>query len=307
MDRLGTAELVRNAWQAKLVVPAFNIPHLPMVEPVVCALREARCFGLVAVARLEWEKFQAKSLRAVREQYERFKDERYSRLHLDHVPVIDEDGLRVDYRRIIREAIDLSYGSVMVDGSRLPLADNVAATREVCAMAHAAGIPAEGELGAVLGHEAGPLPSYEELFASRRGFTDPHEAALFVRETGVDWLSVAVGSVHGAISAAARAQKKVRARLNIEHLDRIRRAAGVPLVLHGGSGIHKESILSGVRHGIAKINIGTTIRQAYEEAAQRSVEAGQEAAYRAVLQVIREELEAQGSVSVVNPQAGGLE
>jgi ketose-bisphosphate aldolase len=277
-----------------------------MVEPVVRALRDSRCFGLVAVARLEWEKFEAKSLRAVREQYDCFKDERYTRLHLDHVPVVDEDNLRVDYLRIIREAIDLGYESVMVDGSRLPLAENVAATRKVCAMAYAAGIPAEAELGAVLGHESGPLTPYEELFVSRRGFTAPDEAAMFVQHTGADWLSVAVGNIHGAISSAARSQEKVQARLNIEYLDRIRQAVGVPLVLHGGSGIRKEFILAGIRHGIAKINIGTAVRQAYEKGARHSVEAGKEATYRAVLQVIREELEADGSVSVVNPQAVGM-
>ena len=68
-------------------------------------------------------------------------------------------------------------------------------------MAHAADVPVEAELGAVLGHEAGPLPPYEELFASGLGFTDPAEAKRFVEETGCDWLSVAIGNIHGAIAA----------------------------------------------------------------------------------------------------------
>ena len=59
-------------------------------------------------------------------------------------------------------------------------------------MAHAAGVPVEAELGAVMGHEAGPLPPYEELFASGKGFTAPEEAKRFVEETGADWLSVAI-------------------------------------------------------------------------------------------------------------------
>ena len=75
----------------------------------------------------------------------------------------------------------------------LQLDENIAATARVAKMAHEAGIPVEGELGAVLGHEAGPLPPYEELFASGRGFTDPQQAERFVKESKVDWLSVAFG------------------------------------------------------------------------------------------------------------------
>lgn len=297
MSKLSTREIVASAARSGLVVPAFNIPHLPMMEPVVEALREARAFGLIQVARLEWMKFKAESLKAIRDTYEEFKDERFTRLHLDHVPVIDEDHLRVDVAAIIREAITLGYESVMVDGSRLPLDENIAATAEVVRMAHAAGIPCEAELGAVLGHEAGPLPPYEELFRSGRGFTDPEEARRFVAETGVDWLSVAVGNIHGAISGAAKSEKKVEARLNIGHLDRIRAAVGgdVPLVLHGGSGIAKASILEGVRHGIAKINIGTAIRQAYESGAAVSPAEARRRTKDAVLATIRDELGMAGS------------
>ena len=163
------------------------------------------------------------------------------------MPVIDEDNVQVDYEDVIRRAIDAGYGSVMVDGSRLPLEENIACTRRIAEMAHAAGIPVEGELGAVLGHEAGPLPPYDELFASGRGFTDPEEAARFVGETGVDWLSVAIGNIHGAIADATRKEKKIQARLNLEHLSRISEAARIPLVLHGGTGIPKEMVLAAMR------------------------------------------------------------
>ena len=283
------------------VVPAFNIPYLPMMKPVVAALGYTGAFGLIQVARLEWEKFQARSLKAIRDEYEAAKDERCTRLHLDHVPVIDEDNKRVDYRAIIAEAIALGYQSVMVDGSRLPLAENIAATRQMAEMAHAAGVPLEAELGAVLGHEAGPLPPYNELFASGKGFTDADDAARFVRETGADWLSVAIGNVHGAITAVRRDKKKVEARLNIEHLKRIRRVTGVPLVLHGGSGIRREYILAAVKEGIAKINVGTAIRQPYEVGAKQSAKAAEEATYRATVAVITSELGIAGSAARINP------
>lgn len=301
---LTNADWVRAAYAAKTVVPAFNIPCLPMMEPVVRALRDTECAGFIAVARLEWIKFEARSLAAVREEYERVKDERFTRLHLDHVPVIDEDGVRVDVVPVMREAIDLGYGSVMIDGSRLPLVENIAATREVVALAHARGVVVEAELGAVFGHGEGPLPPYEELFAAGRGFTDPGEAARFVRETGVDWLSVAVGSQHGAISPARKDEKKVEARLDIPRLAKINAAAGVPLVLHGGSGIRKSYIMNGVRNGIAKINVGTAIRQPYERALARGADEAARAVYEATVRAIREDLEIHGSAKVIN-NAGG--
>ena len=173
-------ELMLNAFKAGTVIPAFNIPYIPVMEPVVRALRDARCVGFVAVARLEFTKFEARSLGAIHDEYGRVKDERYTRLHLDHVPVIDEDGLDVDYEPMLREAVEMGYDSVMVDASRLPLEGNTAATARIVEIAHAAGVPVEAELGSVLGHEKGPLPPYEELFASGRGFTDPEEAKRFL-------------------------------------------------------------------------------------------------------------------------------
>ncbi len=296
-----TRELMLRALEAGTVIPAFNIPYLPMMEPVVRALRDTGNFGLVMVARLEWIKFEAKGLREIRDQYEEVKDEQYTRLHLDHVPVIDEDQLRVPYLEELTQAVELGYESIMVDGSRLPFGENVAATKRVVDMAHSAGIPVEAELGAVMGHEDGPMPPYEELFASGKGFTDPEEAKRFVEETGVDWLSVAIGSVHGAISAAKKNEKKVEARLSIEQLQAIRRAVDVPIVLHGGTGIRKTYIMEAIKNGIAKINVATAIRQPYEAHRETSVERAQEAVYDAMVKVLHEELELRNSADIINP------
>ena len=300
--RLGTREIVSRAWRAGLAVPAFNIPYLPMMKPVVDALADSGCFGLIAVARLEWVKFEARSLEAVRDEYERAKDERFTRLHLDHVPVIDEDGLAVDYEADIARAMELGYQSVMVDGSRLPLEGNIRATRGVVELSRASGVPVEGELGAVFGHEAGPLPPYEQLLASGKGFTDPAEARRFVGETGVDWLSVAVGNIHGAISSAARDTAKTEARLDIAHLKLIRDAARVPLVLHGGTGVRREYLRDAVRNGIAKINVATAIRQPYERAKAVSESAARRAVYDAALAVINDELAVANSASILCPE-----
>ncbi len=287
-----TAQVISVARGAGIAVPAFNVPYLPMVEPVIRAAVEQDAFALVATARLEWVKFESRGPAAVMDEFARWSDPAHVALHLDHVPAIDEDGLAVDYLPIFRQAIALGYGSVMIDGSRLGLEANIAATRQVVELAHNAGIACEAELGAVLGHEAGPLPPYEELYASGRGFTDVDEARRFVAESGCDWLSVAIGNVHGAISAGLKDQKKIEARLNLEHLDRLAQATGIPLVLHGGSGIGRDNLLAAVKRGVAKINIAMDIRQAYERALAETgrVAAAQEAVYRATSAIIGEHL-----------------
>jgi ketose-bisphosphate aldolase len=260
--------IVQNAMKAGVAIPAFNVPYLPMIEPVIRAVVDQNSFALIETARLEWLKFEAGGPEAVATEFFRWQIPNHVRLHLDHVPVIDEDGQQVDYLTIIQKAIGLGYQSVMVDGSRLSLDENIAATRQVADLAHRAGIPCEAELGAVLGHEAGPLPPYDELFASGKGFTKVAEARRFVDESGCDWLSVAIGNIHGAISEGYKGQKKIAARLDLEHLENLSWAVSIPLVLHGGSGIPQEYVLASFQKGIAKINIGAEIRQAYESTLQ---------------------------------------
>ncbi len=292
------AQALRNALKAGLVVPAFNVPYLPMIEPVVQAIVGQDVFALIETSRLEWLKFESHSPDAVMEAFQKFAQPEYVRLHLDHVPVIDEDNQHVDYVPIFKEALALGYDSVMVDGSRLNLEDNIAATRTVVDMAHAADVPCEAELGAVLGHEAGPLPPYDVLFNSGQGFTDAEEAARFVQETACDWLSVAFGNVHGAISGVRKDKKKVAARLNLEHLDKLRQVTDIPLVLHGGSSIKRDYLLEAIKRGIAKVNIATEIRQAYEQAlkaSEGSIKAAQDAVYERTCWLLRDYLAIAGT------------
>ncbi|MBE3064336.1 MAG: class II fructose-bisphosphate aldolase [Spirochaetes bacterium] len=285
-----SSEIIRTARSLGIGLPAFNIAHLPMTEPVIRAVVDQDSFALIEVSRIDWMKFGARSPAAVIDEFNKWMKPDHVRMHLDHVPVIDEDGKRVDYRAVISDAISRGYQSVMVDASRLQLEENIRATREVAEIAHKAGVPCESELGAVLGHEAGPLPPYEELFASGKGFTRPEEAARFVRESGCDWLSVAIGNIHGAVSEASRDQKKVEARLALDHLETLAKVTGVPLVLHGGSGIKREHVLASMKKGIAKINVGTEIRQAYETGLKTggSVAAAQDAVYERTVQLIRD-------------------
>lgn len=288
--RLSTAEAIRRANRAGIALPAFNVPYLPMLQPVAQAIIDQDAFALIEVARLEYIKFEAVSAAAVMAEYSKWQDPAHMRLHQDHVPVVDEDGVRVDFLSDIRTALDLGFDSVMVDGSRLSLDENIAATRQAVELAHRAGAPCEAELGAVMGHEAGPMPPYDELFASGKGFTDVAEATRFVRETGCDWLSVAAGNVHGAIAQGLKDRPKPQARLALDHIEALAEATGVPLVMHGGSGIQQEYILGAVKRGVAKINVGTEIRQPYEVKLRESgdVAAAQEAVYQRTCWLIRD-------------------
>ena len=165
--------------------------------------------------------------------------ERPAALHLDHGGSYD----------LAARCIDAGYTSVMIDGSRLPFADNCAVTRRVVERARAAGVSVEGELGHVAHNDeaTGDLESV---------LTRPEDAARFVAETGVDALAVAVGTAHGFYRGEVR--------LDLERLRRIAEATrDVALVLHGGSGVPDALLREAVRCGIRKINFGTELKNAF--------------------------------------------
>lgn len=297
---MNSANIMKIALAEKSAIPAFNVPYLPMVEPIVAAIRDEESFGFIAVARLEWVKFGSRSMDHVDAEFRRHRDHRFVRLHLDHIPVIDEDGLHIPYEDEIAHAVGLRFESVMVDGSRLSLEDNIVATSRAAKIAHAANVPIEAELGAVVGHEDGPLPPYEELFASKKGFTIVDEARRFSRESNCDWLSVAIGNIHGAIAEGLRDKTKPAARLDLDHLALLADATQLPLVLHGGSGIPEAFVREAFTRGIAKINIGTEIRQAYLNGSdqQEDIAAGQHQVYEETRRIIRDRLALSGSSSL---------
>jgi fructose/tagatose bisphosphate aldolase len=176
----------------------------------------------------------------------------------------------------------------MLDASSLPFEDNLAASRHAAELAHQSGLALEAELGSVLSLDRIKM-SYAELFVSGQGFTRVDEAVRFVGETGVDWLAVAVGSIHGALTGALKDAKKVEGRLDLERLAEIHTAVACPLVLHGGSGVRQSDVLAAVQRGIAKINIGFELRSAYEAALRAEGEAAaQEAVYERATWVIRD-------------------
>jgi len=293
---------MKKAYEKGVLIPAFNAAYTEMIKPICDTLKKLDTFGMLEVARPDIEKFGAVSFTVVFEEYKKYGDPDFVSIHQDHVPVIDEDGMKVDYSVLLEEALGLGYDSVMIDGSRLSLDENIRITKQVVEMAHQKDTPVEAELGAVLGHENGPIPPYEELFNSGRGFTKPKDAECFVRETGVDWLSVAVGNIHGAVTGAAKDDKKVAAKLNIDHLKKLRDVTRIPLVLHGGSGVQREYILEAIKNGLTKLNIGTEIRQVYEKSLRKTenIEKAQEEVSRLVEYLIVDHYCIKGSKSLLD-------
>jgi len=151
---------------------------------------------------------------------------------------------------VVSRAIRNGFTSAMFDGSKLDYRENVRKTREVVETCRPAGVSVEAELGSVGGNESGGM----EAEADPDLFTDPDQAAAFVRETGIDALAVAIGNVHG--------NYKGEPILDFNRLERIRDRAGIPLVLHGGSGIPDDDFRKAIRLGIAKINFFTGMSQA---------------------------------------------
>ncbi|MGR3615130.1 MAG: class II fructose-bisphosphate aldolase [Paracoccaceae bacterium] len=152
-----------------------------------------------------------------------------------------------------RQAIDLGFSSVMYDGSRKPLTQNIDETAAIAEMAHAAGVCCEGEIGFV---------GYAEGEASAG--TDPEEARQFAEQTGVDAMAVSVGNVH--------LQQETGKGLDLERIRAIEVLTNVPLVIHGGSGIPTEQRTWLAQNtAICKFNIGTELRMAFGDALRTAV------------------------------------
>jgi fructose-bisphosphate aldolase class II len=176
-------------------------------------------------------------------------------LHLDHVQSDD----------LLRQASAAGFSSVMYDAARLPYEENLAATRAAADWAHAQGLWIEAELGAVGGKNGEP-PLDAHAPGAR---TDPAEARAFVADSGVDALAVAIGSSHAMTTRTAA--------LDHDRLKRLTAALGVPLVLHGSSGVPDDELAAAVAGGIAKVNVGTALNIAMTGAVREFLAAHPEA------------------------------
>jgi fructose-bisphosphate aldolase class II len=177
-------------------------------------------------------------------------------LHLDH---------GTDFLQNVR-CLRAGFTSLMFDGSALPLEDNIKTTAKITEIAHSCNIPVEAELG--------KIPKIEDNLSDEQVedlMADPNQAQQFVERTGLDSLAAAIGSVHG--------MKESIQPLNIERLDQIREKTGVPIVLHGASGVllSRESaaekgiklrdfegtLEDAIKHGVSKVNVATELSMAF--------------------------------------------
>lgn len=161
-------------------------------------------------------------------------------LHLDHGTSFDQ----------VVQCIRGGFSSVMYDGSKLPLDENIKITQKVMDIARPIGVSVEGELGKIGGTEDDISVDEREAL-----YTDPEEARLFVEMTGVDSLAIAIGTAHG--------QYKGEPRLDFDRLSHIKSLVNVPIVLHGSSGVPDEAVRRAISLGVRKVNIDTNIREAF--------------------------------------------
>ena len=257
--------LLERARAESFAIGGFNVQNLEMVQAVVLAAQEERSpvivqfnpanvqhVGMVYAAALARAAAQQVSVPVV--------------LHLDH---------GVDYPQTAA-ALQAGFTSLMYDGTPFSLEQNTAVTMRVCAMAHTAGVSVEGEIGQMGGEEEGVFT------ANGAGeMTDPEEALEYVQRTGVDSLAIAVGNVHGMQSAEAR--------LDMGRIAAIRDKVGIPLVIHGGSGVSDEAVREAIARGVCKFNVATQLNQSFLRGFERvRQERPQDANPRAALAAARE-------------------
>ncbi len=263
-----TKKMLLRAQKGKYAIAHFNINNMEMVQGVVAAAEKLRSPVILATSEGALAYAGMNYLYALAETAAEEKKIPIA-LHLDHGKDL----------KIIRQAIRLGYSSIMIDASREKFETNVRLTRWAVTLAHRKGVAVEAELGTIGGAE-------DSVSARKIIYTDPAKAREFVEKTGCDFLAVAIGTSHGAYKFAGKAA------LRQDLLQQIRKKVSVPLVLHGASGVSPSVVkiaekygadLSGVRgvpdlqiktairNGIAKINIDTDIRIAFDAAVRQAL------------------------------------
>lgn len=175
-------------------------------------------------------------------------------VHLDH-------GVTTE---MIYRALRIGFTSVMIDASALPYEENLRLTKEITEMSHAMGVSVEAELGRLVTGESG---STEIANAKPEDFyTDPNEATAFCQETGIDALAIAFGTAHGFY--------KSQPKLDFNVVKNVAEATGLPLVMHGGSGVSEEGFRKSIENGIRKINYYSYMSKAGYVAAKEFIESG---------------------------------
>ncbi|MBQ9015606.1 MAG: ketose-bisphosphate aldolase [Firmicutes bacterium] len=231
MTLVNMKELIARADAAGTGVGAFNVGDMEMIMGVVKAAEETDTPVILQIAegRLPFSPLHIIGPAMVAAAKKASVD---IAVHLDH-------GRS---RKVIRQALDLGFTSVMYDGSSMPMKGNLQNTQQVVTMAKEYGAAVECEIGVVGGNEGGD-------YVHKIRYTDPVDAKVFSEKTGADAMAVAIGNAHGVYEGEPL--------LRFDILKQIRQKSALPLVLHGGSGISDEDFREAIRCGIRKVNIAT--------------------------------------------------
>jgi tagatose 1,6-diphosphate aldolase GatY/KbaY len=238
MPYSSTKSMLLEAQRGGYAVGAFNVENMEMAQAVIWAAEKLKS-PVILQTSVSTAKYTGYDL--IRAIVQTLAEQAAVpvALHLDHGDKLESVEL----------ALRCGFSSVMIDSSKLPFEENLAAAHAAVLAAQPYGIPVEAELGKVGGkeddHEAHGAPQY----------TDPAEAVRFVAESGIDSLAVAIGTAHGVYKAEPR--------LDVERLSQIRQVVSLPLVLHGSSGLTDEAVRECVARGICKVNFATELRQAF--------------------------------------------
>jgi ketose-bisphosphate aldolase len=239
---IDAATLVRHAHRNRYCVVQVNTNGgtYDITRAIVEAAEEERCPVILGAyeANLRYRGYAYAATQM------RFFAERASvpvAIHLDHGSSLDA----------CRQAIDAGFTSVMIDGSHLPIDQNIAAAREAVALARPRCVSVEAEVGEL--QKLNPDGSVAEV----KNLSDPDEVSRMSRESGIDMLAVGIGNAHGFYKDAPN--------IRFDLLERLAAASAVPLVLHGTTGLADDVIRRCVSMGMAKANLGTLIRTRWVE------------------------------------------
>ena len=222
-------QILSIAEENRYAVGAFNTPNLECINAVLSAAEKLNVPVIIAHAELHEAVSPLTKIGPVMVQAAKASRVPVC-VHLDHC----ED---LDY---MAQALEIGFTGVMYDGSTLPYEENLVNTKKAVAMAGKYGCGVEAELGALASREGGTAN------VSGPVYTDPDEAVSFCRETGIDALAPSFGTVHGIY--------KSKPVLDLDRVKVISEKTGLPLVMHGGSGVSPEDYRTGIRNGLRKIN-----------------------------------------------------
>jgi len=231
--------MLDHAYRKGYAIGAFDVVSLDFVTGIMAAAERSRSPVILSLAESHFDYFDFELLMSAVERAAQRASVPVA-IHLDH-------GMSLESAV---QAIRLGCNGVMVDASHHPLEENVKQTAAVTEMAHRCGLPVEGELGYVPGVEGEDAARHPGELV----YTSVAEAQEYVARTGVDFLAVSIGTVHGRM--------KGEPQLNYERLKQIDAALGIPLVLHGGTGLGDEQYRRLIANGISKINYYTALADA---------------------------------------------